>query len=231
VLAFSPALPARGGGDDSGRGDYPDGVVQRIGDVHGSVGRHRDTERRVEPGCRTRAVEEAGRRATGQCRHDAAGGDFSDAMGTQLTDVEVAGGVDGQAAWKRESGRRGGGVRGAVFFGASRIGRYCARSRNSADGVIQGVGHKDVAAGVDGDASGIVEAGERRGAVDDADVSRTASEGGNDSCRRDLPDRVAVPISDVERAIGSERQRGRVMEARGRAGPVRGSASAVTGKR
>src|SRR5690606_27116812 len=94
------ALDAPGhGGDRPGRIDAADAMVEGVGHVEGSVGRHVDTTRPVELGLGRRAAVagEAGGAGAGDGLDGAGGVDPPDAVVERVGHVEVAGVVEGDA--------------------------------------------------------------------------------------------------------------------------------------
>ena len=190
---------SRHGGNGSVR-DFADARVPAVGDVKVAGGIHGDAVGIGQLGAGGRTVV-AAKALRPVSRY---GGDdpirhLADAGVTGVGDVQVAGGIHRDAVGIKQLGA---GRRTAIAEGcaASRHGRDHA-TRNLADAVIIRIGDVEVAGGIHGDASGIVQLGAGGLAVT-AIACRSVSRHGGHRSVRDFADAVVIRIGDVQVAGG-----------------------------
>ncbi len=172
--AFNAHL-AREGTDHTRRGDHPDGVVVRIGDVKVVTAINRNAAGIIEPREIARAVHHALiARRTGKSRHGAIGGDFADVVVIRVSHKDVAPAVHHHGRREIELRRSAIAIIGAGHPAASGDGGDIAARSNFADKVVARIGHDNAAVGRHGNARGEIEPRRRAVAIGGAGVPGVA---------------------------------------------------------
>ncbi|NYF89820.1 hypothetical protein HDF08_001887 [Edaphobacter lichenicola] len=143
-------------------------------------------------------------------------------MVRRVGEVEVAGGVGGEAVRECEGcGRRGSGVAGeAGQASAGDGGDQAGAGGDLADAVVVGVGKVEIAGGVDGNARGRVDgSGEDGGPVAGVALRACAGDGGDEtSAGIDAADAVVRGVGEIEVAGGVDGESGGEVELGGEGG-------------
>src|ERR1019366_9345319 len=203
VVAAEACRPTSGHGRDHAVRNLADAMVVLVGDVQVAGGIHGDACGIVQLGAGGRAVvaAEACRPTSGHGR-DHAVRNLADAMVVLVGDVQVAGGIHGDACGIVQLGAGG---RAVVAAEACRPTSGHGRDhavRNLADAMVVLVGDVQVAGGIHGDACGIVQLGAGGRAVVAAEACRPTSGHGRDHAVRNLADAMVVLVGDVQVAGG-----------------------------
>src|SRR5207253_2708541 len=207
------------GRDGAPGGDLADAAVAQVRDVEiaGGIERHAVGPVELRGGGGAAGARGALRTGAGVGRDGATGGDLADAVVLRVRDVEVAGGIEGHAAWADElRGGRGAAVaREALRTGAG-VGRDDAAGGDLPDAVVLTLRDVEVAGGIEGHADGFVELRGGRGAAVACETHRTCAGVGRDGAvGGDLADAVVAAVCDVEVAGGIEGHANGCVELRG----------------
>jgi hypothetical protein len=209
------AAPAGHGLDQAFRGEAADGVVAVVGKVHVAMRVHRDSVGFAEAGLGGGTVAIAGDPVAGERGHHAGGVDLADALSPVLGDVDVAVGIEREAARPVQSGLGPGSV-GVAGLAVADPGGDGAVGGDAADGVVGEVGDEEVPGGVDDEVVGVVEQGGLSRAVAVAGHARTRDRGDR-SVGGDPADAVVLGIGHVDVPVGVHADpEGEVESSRGR---------------
>ena len=189
----------------AGRNQNTDAVVTGVGDVQVARGIHGDAAGNVQLGASGRPVVAAEAAAARGARQTASrhGGDHpirddADAVVTTVGDVQVPGGIHGDARGTVQLGVAGRAVIAAeAWRSVSRDGSHHP-IRDLADTVIPRVGDVQVARGIHGDAPRTAQLGAGGWAVVAAVAVRPIPRHGGDHPVRHLADPTAALVGDVQ---------------------------------
>jgi hypothetical protein len=207
------------GGDVAGGVELADAAVASVSEGEEAGGRESGGAGRVERGGGGGAVVagEALGAVTSDGGDDAGGGiDAADAVVGGVGEVEVAGGVDGEALWEREGGADGRvGVAGEPEGASTGDGGDDAGTGgNAADEMVVGVGEVEVVGGIEGKALRRVDGGLDSGAVVAGDsLCAGTGDGGDETSGGGYATNAVVGgVGKVEVADGVESECGGKIE-------------------
>ena len=117
--------------------------------------------------------------AGGQRGHYSGRGHFANGVVIRIGDIEVARDVDGDPGGRVEAGGAAGAVGAAERSSQTRQGANGAGRRDLADGLVGGVGDKDIPPAIGDQVGRMVEAGRAAGAVGGSRASGQAGQRAN----------------------------------------------------